>query len=243
MMGDHLDDKNVFRWAEVRMNLPGSVLYDPGVQWVSKVQKEDGRVAADMFISIDDCRPTAPSEQECWQAARKAGSTLNLLDLQEAPRKYRPGSMNPGPWARSMAYINDGEVRVLIAKKWNKGKVILRDLMLRTKQSRWLDHKELERGRGFLIYLSRTYPPMTPFLLSLHQTIDGWRSYRHEDGWKMAAKGDDEMAEVEEDDPGQDDPPRLVKAAERLEADMEVLCMLTSSEYPPPLQNKSKQHC
>jgi hypothetical protein len=49
----------------------------------------------------------------------------------------------------------------------------------------------------------------------------------------MEAKGDDEVAEVEEDDPSQDDPPRLVKAAERLEADMEVLCMLTSSEHPP----------
>jgi hypothetical protein len=157
--------------------------------------------------------------------------------------------MTPGPWAGYMAYTNKGEVRVLIAKKkWYKGKVIIRDLMFRTKQSRWLDHKELERGRGFLIYLSRTYPPMTPFLLGLHQTIDGWRSYRHEDGWKMqhaeitAAKNDDEVAEVEVDAPGQDAPPRLVKAAERLEADMEVLCMLTSSEYPPPSQNKSKQH-
>jgi hypothetical protein len=66
MMGDHLDDKNVFRWAEVRMNLPGSVLYDPRVQWVSKVRKEDGRVAADLFIYIDDFRPTSPSEKECW---------------------------------------------------------------------------------------------------------------------------------------------------------------------------------
>jgi hypothetical protein len=198
MMGDHLDDNNVFRWAEVRMNLPGSVLYDPMVQWVSKVRKEDGRVAADLFIYIDDSRPTAPSEQECWQAARKAGSTLNFLGLQEAPRKYRPESMNPGPWAGSMAYTNEGGVRVLISKKkWDKGKVIIRDLMFRTNQSRWLDHEELERGRGFLIYLSRTYPPMAPFLLGLHQTIDGWRSYRHEDGWKMqhaeimAAKGDD----------------------------------------------------
>jgi hypothetical protein len=87
MMGDHLDDKNVFRWAEFRMNLPGSVLYDPMVQWVSKVRKEYGRVAADLFIDIDDFRPTAPSEQECWQAAQKAGSTLNFLGLQEFPRK------------------------------------------------------------------------------------------------------------------------------------------------------------
>jgi hypothetical protein len=139
-----------------------------------------------------------------------------------------------------MAYTNDGEVHVLIAKKkWDKGKGIIRDMMLRTKHSQWLDHKELERGRGFLIYLSRTYPPMTPFMLGLHQTIDGWRSYRHEDGWKMqqaeimAAKVDEDVAEVEEDNPVQNDPPRLVKAADRLEADMEVLCMLTISEYPP----------
>jgi hypothetical protein len=34
--------------------------YDSRVQWVSKIQKEDGRVAADLFIYIDDFRPTAP---------------------------------------------------------------------------------------------------------------------------------------------------------------------------------------
>jgi hypothetical protein len=212
-MGDQLDDKNVFRWAEVIMNLPGSVLYDPMLQWVSKVRKKDGRVDVDLFIYIDDSRPTAPSEQECWQAARKAVSTLNSMGLQEAPRKYRPESMTRGPWAGYMAYTNYGEVHVLIAKKkWDKGKGIIRDLMLRTKQSRWLDHNELERRRGFLIYLYRTYPPMTPFLLGLHQTIDGWRSFRHEVGWKMqqaeimAEKGDEDVADVEEDNPGQNDP-------------------------------------
>jgi hypothetical protein len=198
-------------------------------------------VAADLFICIDDFRPTAPSEQECWQAARKAASTLNLMGLREGPRKYRRGSMNPGPWAGSMAYTNEGGVYLLIAKKkWDKGKVIIRDLISRTKQSQWLDHKELERGRGFLVFLSCTYPPMKPFLMGLHRAIDGWRSCHHEDGWKMqhteimAAKGYDEVAEVEEDDPGHDDPARLAKASERLEADMEVLCMLTSTEYPPP---------
>jgi hypothetical protein len=81
---------------------------------------------------------------------------------------------------------------------------------------------------------------MTPFLLGLNQTIDVWRSYGHEDGWKMqqakimATKGDEDVAEVEEDNPGQNDPPpRLLKAADRLDTDIEVLCMLTSSEYPP----------
>jgi hypothetical protein len=122
---------------------------------VFKVRKEDGRVSADLFIYIDNFRPTAPSEQECWQASRKAGSTLNFLVLQESPRKYRPGSMTPGPWAGSMAYTNDEEVRVLIAKK------------------------KLEKGK---VKWKMQYADI------------------------MAAKGDDEVAEVVEDDPGQDDP-------------------------------------
>jgi hypothetical protein len=58
---------------------------------VSKDRKEDGRVAEYLFIYIDDFGPTAPSGQECWQAARKAGSALNFMGLQEAPRKYRSG--------------------------------------------------------------------------------------------------------------------------------------------------------
>jgi putative hemolysin len=65
-------------------------------------------VYADLFIYIDDFRPMAPSEQECWQAARNAGSMLNFMGLQEAPRKYRPGGMTPRTWAGYMAYTNDG---------------------------------------------------------------------------------------------------------------------------------------
>jgi putative hemolysin len=88
---------------------------------------------------------------------QKNGSTLSFLGLQEAHRKYRSGSMTHGPWAGYMAYTNEGELCVLIAKnKCDKGKGNIRDLVFRTKKSRWLDHKELERGRGFLIYLSGT---------------------------------------------------------------------------------------
>jgi hypothetical protein len=141
-----------------------------------------------------------------------------------------------------MAYKNKGEVRVLITKKkWDKGKRIIGALVRQRKESPWLDHKELERGRGFLIYLSRTYPPMTPFLLGLHQTIDGWRPYRHEDGWKMqqaeilaAQAGEEESGEEELlFDQTKYEPPRLVGAADRLQADLNMLEMLTSNECPP----------
>jgi hypothetical protein len=159
ILGDRLDARNVFKWAAVRMNFPGSSNYNPRVQWVSKVWKEDGRVTADLFIYIDDFRRMMSYEEECRRVAWTARIMLNYLGLQEAPRKYHPGSMTPGSWAESMSYTIEGEVRLLIArKKWDKGKGMILDPMRQRKESRWLDHKELEQGRGFLIYLSRKYP-------------------------------------------------------------------------------------
>jgi hypothetical protein len=121
---------------------------------------------------------------------RKAGSTLNFLGLQEAPRKCRPGSITPGPWAGSMAYTNKGEVWVFIAKKkWDKGKVIIWTLVRQRKESPWLDHKELERERGFLIYLSRTPPPVPIFVGS--SPNHRWVETIQTRGWLEDAAGGD----------------------------------------------------
>ena len=48
-----------------------------------------------------------------------------------------------------------------------------------------INHKELERSRDFLVYVSRTYPIMVPYLKGIHQTLDSWWSNRDEDGWKL----------------------------------------------------------
>ena len=48
-----------------------------------------------------------------------------------------------------------------------------------------MNHKQLERDRGFLIYLSRTYRSMCPYLKGIHQTLDSWRKVRDKDGWKL----------------------------------------------------------
>jgi hypothetical protein len=52
VMGDPNDERNVYHWKEVRLNLPGYPDYDPSLAWVAKV-REDGRVAADLFIYMD----------------------------------------------------------------------------------------------------------------------------------------------------------------------------------------------
>jgi hypothetical protein len=88
IMGDPNDEENVYQWKEVLLNLSGSSDYDPSLAWVANV-REDGRVAAYLFIYMDDLRPTGPDAEECWRASRKAASVCNYVGNQDVPRKRR----------------------------------------------------------------------------------------------------------------------------------------------------------
>jgi hypothetical protein len=58
ILGGWLDTTNVFWWDDVRMNLPDAADYDPSLPWVSKVRMDDGKIAANLFIYVDDVRIT-----------------------------------------------------------------------------------------------------------------------------------------------------------------------------------------
>ena len=47
------------------------------------------------------------------------------------------------------------------------------------------DHKELLSDRGFLVYVTRTYPSIIPYLKGFHLTIKMWRGGRDLEGWKL----------------------------------------------------------
>jgi hypothetical protein len=47
IMGDPHDHLNVFRWNEVRLNLPGAEEYNPFLSWAVKI-REKFRVVADL---------------------------------------------------------------------------------------------------------------------------------------------------------------------------------------------------
>ncbi len=51
--GDRHYVDNLSHWTTTRLNLPGSVGYDPSKPWLSKI-RADGRVAADLFSFVDD---------------------------------------------------------------------------------------------------------------------------------------------------------------------------------------------
>ena len=84
-----------------------------------------------------------------------------------------------------METINNRAPVLVSENKWMKGKAVLARIREELSQRVKLCHKQLERDRGFLMYLSRAFKSMRPYLMGLHQTLDSWRRGRDEEGQKM----------------------------------------------------------
>ena len=73
-------------------------------------------------------------------------------------------------------------------EKWDKTRALVGELeeMLGTPEA--LPLARLLSIRGYLNYVVRTYPWMSPYLQGLHLTIDGWRPDRDEHGHKLQGR-------------------------------------------------------
>jgi hypothetical protein len=85
----------------------------------------------------------------------------------------------------------------------------------------------VENNQGFLGLFGLNYRPLTPFLMGLHMSIDGWRSGRDKEGWRLreaevnASRGSEDESESEEQLARRTlQPPGIVKAVPRLMADL-----------------------
>lgn len=243
LTGDRNNPTNPFRWSKVVFNLPGSKNYNPSLPRVYRIRIE-GTIAGDLFIYIDDLRVTCPTRKECWEGAHQVCCRLTWLGLQDAPRKRSEVSMVPRAWAGSIVHTDNDVVTVLIAeKKWNKAKGWIQWLASCLDVSNKLNHKELEKCRGFLIYVSRTYKSMRPYLRGLHMTIENWRSNRDDEGWKLI----NIMKKIDVDQDSEipnfvnatkDIKTEFVKAVPRLHDDVKMLSKLTRTEAPPKVRRR-----
>jgi hypothetical protein len=111
----------------------------------------------------------------------------NHLGIQHATMKQIGSSKMPGRWAGSVIFSHqaDGVIVIVTQEKWAKTKRLLDALVCELDEYEWLDFKSVELVRGFLMYVSRTYWPMIPFLLGTHHTLDSWRPNRVLDGWRQ----------------------------------------------------------
>ena len=236
------DPKNVFRWSRVVLNLPGMKEYTPQRPRVFRVRLDD-TMAADLFSYIDDLRNTGPTATECWDGLHQVCSRLTWLGLQDAPRKRNGPTQTPRAWAGSIVHSDQEQVTVLVSEeKWNKTKHWIRWVLEQIGESEGIPYRKLLSCRGFLIYVSRTYRPFKPYLRGLHKTIDSWRPFRDNEGWKMmqsvidAKLGEGDSASYD----AEIEPSKFIKPLPRLRRDFEVLKDLTETEAPPKVVRRKK---
>ena len=234
IFGDKDDPDNIFGWVDVRLNLPGGEDYDPSLPWISKV-RANGDIAADVHPYVDDLRETAPSEEEAWKAANTMAKGAAHFGLQDAARKRREPSKTPGAWAGAVVETAAaGQVfKTVSQERWNKTRNHVKQLKEWADDGGLVDRKELERIRGFLVYVSLTFEVMVSYLKGIHMTLESWRDDRDEDGWRLNPK-DRRRIIMERKDERK--PPQRVSQVSRFKGDVEALVELPRGEEPPRIQ-------
>ncbi len=251
--GDQRLRSNPFHWERVVLNLPGLTGYRADLPWVMKL-RWDGDLAAEVFVYVDNGRPTGPTEFLTWQAGRAYGAGCTRRGVQDASRKRTSPSHTPGPWAGTVTHTDKGRLSGMVSQeKWDRTKHLIQEMGEMVAG----DHLALGRLlqiRGFLMYVVRTYPWINPYMKGLHLTIDSWRPYRAADGYKLRGKELDNALTwgQEEDlpcwrsqeDSGEggthvpsltrdEEPPLEVKAVPRFAQDLAYLTQLTEADFPP----------
>ncbi len=185
--GDRWLRTNPFHWERVEMNLPGSTGYRANLPWVKKV-RWNGELAAEVFVYVDDGRPTGPTKYLAWQAGWAYGVGCTRRGVQDASRKRTSPSQTPGPWAGKVTHTDGGRIRGTVSQeKWEKTKSLITE-MATTVEHGHLPLGQLLQIRVFLMYVVQTYPWINPYMKGLHLTIDSWRPFRGADGFKLRGK-------------------------------------------------------
>jgi hypothetical protein len=187
-LGSDGKDLNPFQWDRIYLNLPGLKDYEPTKSWISKI-RVDGRVACDLFTFVDNEQVTGPDKDLTWQASHALASKQSYLGIQDARQKARLSSKMPGAWPGVIVHVLSmlGVCVLTSTEKWIKMKGILEKwwYIISGPTTPKLLHKELLSDHGFLVYITRTYPAMIPYLKGFHLTIKMWRGGHDLEGWKL----------------------------------------------------------
>ena len=168
--------------------------------------------------------------------SRRAGGRLGGMLPCAIGLEYRMPAMAPGPWAGTMVDCTKGLEALVTQAKWDKGRSqqVTEIATLLEENPTALPRERLKQIRGFLVYLSRTYPDMVPYLKGVHLTLDSWRAGRNSAGWKL--RGRELLAAMEEGKVTMEQPenaPSTARAVDRLATDLQALRYLMESDTPP----------
>jgi hypothetical protein len=167
--------------------------------------------------------------------------------------------MTAGEWTGTAIHTHMGQVCVKVTQeRWDKTRKMVRDIWQEYSNRRTelsvevlgedsageLNHKQLERRQGFIVYVAQAYPSLVTYLKGIHLTLDSWRSGRNEDGWKRTRADMEHLRRnccpEETMKSLSDEAPRLVMPVPRLEQDLKALLALTDPLVPPERAVRSK---
>ena len=233
MLGDPSDEENVFRWKKVRLNLPGTMSYQPGIPWIAKY-RSTGELAADAHDYVDDLRGTGPTAEDAWQVSSKIAKTASFHGVQDAARKRREQTQSPGAWAGVVCGTSPRRpFKAVTQEKWDKTKGEIKrlrdevDNLEMAAPKNTVNSKVLEQVAGFLNHIGRAYGTLRLYLNGVYASLNSWRPDRDHEGWKIGS----DTLHLEE--PLGLKTPARVRMVPRMRFDVEALELLTSSSTPP----------
>ena len=187
--GDRHDEENAFQWHSIRLNLPGLIGYQNNDAWLSK-RRKDGSMASDYVQFVDDQRLAAAGEKRMLEAGHTLSTREAYLGIQDALRKIRGagGTRYPGAWSGSVVF-NDEKLGIVILtsqEKWDRLKLTCAKWLAKLDAGELeLDHTELRSDKGFMVYVTQSYPAMKPYMKGFHLSMETWRGGRDSEGWKL----------------------------------------------------------
>ncbi len=107
----------------MRLNLPGTKEYNPSEGWLTK-RRKDGTLASDLVDFVDDERVVGSGEDRVREAGHALSTRESYLGLQDALRKLRPATRQPGAWAGVVVH-NEPELGIVVLtsqEKWDRTK-------------------------------------------------------------------------------------------------------------------------
>ncbi len=118
----------------------------------------EGHLAAEVFVYVNNGRPTGYCRDLTWRAARAYGSGCSRRGIQDASRKRTLPTECPGPWAGMSMRTKSGLLVGMVSQeKWNKTKGLLKELTDMLADGP-LPLQQMLEIQGFFMYVMRTYP-------------------------------------------------------------------------------------
>lgn len=107
----------------------------------------------------------------------ESGKNIEPSGAAGCSSKASSGSQAPEPWSGIILRTDfDGVIVFVAQEKWEKSKAQVEEIIcVVDSNSDHLLHKRLEQVKGCLQYMTHTYSGMTPYIIGLHLTINGWR--------------------------------------------------------------------